>query len=80
MAKLKKRTSAKPDTNETRVIHLLSKMGLVVDREWNPKKIKVGTVVPETGNEFNTFREMDGVKNRVGLEIQFEKYAFTSLN
>lgn len=35
--------------------------------EWNPKRIKYGN---------RQFREIDAIKNRVGLEIQFGKYSF----
>ena len=38
-------------------------------KKWLPKSIKFD-------DQTNAFREIDGLKNKVGLEIQFGKYAF----
>lgn len=38
------------------------------------------TIVPETGATHTRFREMDKIKNQVGVEIQFGKYAFMVYN
>ena len=53
---------------------------LFEEREWHKKKIPVSTTVPETGRTHNGSREMDAVKNKVGVEIQFGKYAFMIYN
>jgi len=48
------------------------------ERGWtkpNPKS-KKGFKEPRIKLGGNEFREMDGIKNKVGLEIQFGKYAF----
>jgi hypothetical protein len=37
---------------------------------------KKGYIEPRHKFDGNRFREMDGIKNKVGLEIQFGKYAF----
>lgn len=45
--------------------------------DWTEKtKTKKGFREPRIYFEGNRFREMDGIKNGVGLEIQFGKYAF----
>lgn len=49
--------------------------------EWSTGvRIKVKTSVPETGKEHKGYREMDAVKNKLGVEIQFGKYAFMVYN
>jgi len=53
---------------------------LFKDREWKTVRINVKTKVPETGETHEGFREMDMVKNKVGIEIQFGKYAFMVYN
>jgi|FaiFalFF_MnMetaG_3_1042247.scaffolds.fasta_scaffold06330_3 hypothetical protein len=47
---------------------------------WRSVRINVQTFVPETGETSVGFREMDFVKNKLGLEIQFGKYAFMVYN
>jgi hypothetical protein len=47
---------------------------------WYATRIEVKTSVPETGNAHKGFREMDAVKNRLGVEVQFGKYAFMVYN
>ena len=49
-------------------------------RGWKRKRIKVKTTVPEIGSTRIGYREMDAVKNRVGVEVQFGKYAFMVYN
>jgi hypothetical protein len=53
---------------------------LFEERGWQPIKIDVETAIPETGETHTGYREMDMVKNGVGVEIQFGKYAFTVYN
>jgi len=47
---------------------------------WTPVKIAMETFVPELGKKHKGFREMDLVKNKLGLELQFGKYAFMVYN
>jgi hypothetical protein len=52
-------------------------------RGWSTKKanrIIVETHVPETGSNHIGFREMDAIKNKLGVEVQFGKYAFMVYN
>lgn len=44
------------------------------------KRIYVKTTVPEIGVTHKGYREMDAVKNNLGVEIQFGKYAFMVYN
>ncbi|MGI8856725.1 MAG: BglII/BstYI family type II restriction endonuclease [Thermomicrobiales bacterium] len=44
--------------------------------KYSEVRVSLITKVEETGSEHLGFRAMDGVKNGVGLEIQFGKYAF----
>jgi hypothetical protein len=44
--------------------------------KFSEPRVPLTTRVAETGSEHKGFRAMDGVKNGVGLEIQFGKYAF----
>ena len=50
------------------------------ERGWKTVRINVKTTVPEIGETHEGFREMDMVKNKVGVEIQFGKYAFMVYN
>lgn len=43
-------------------------------------RIPVKTYVPEIAKEHKGFREMDAIKNGVGVEVQFGKYAFMVYN
>jgi hypothetical protein len=44
---------------------------------WKPKRVAVSSPMARGGGLLHTgFREMDGVKNELGLEVQFGKYAF----
>ena len=49
-------------------------------RGWRATRIGVKTSVPETGQTHKGFREMDAVKNNLGVEVQFGKYAFMVYN
>jgi len=49
-------------------------------RGWEVKRITVKTIVPEIGQEHTGFREIDAVKNKLGVEVQFGKYAFMVYN
>jgi hypothetical protein len=53
---------------------------LFEERGWKPVRISVETMIPETGEKHKGFREMDEVKNMVGVEVQFGKYAFMVYN
>jgi len=53
---------------------------LLKSRGWETKRIQVRTVVPEIGEEHVGFREIDAVKNKLGVEVQFGKYAFMIYN
>lgn len=53
---------------------------LLKEKGWKVLRIKVKTTVPETGNEHKGYREMDAVKNKLGVEVQFGKYAFMVYN
>lgn len=50
------------------------------NKGWYTPRIEVKTVVRETGETHKGFREMDLVKNQLGLELQFGKYAFMVYN
>lgn len=54
--------------------------GLFEERKWETVRIDVKTFIPEIGKPHKGFREMDKVKNKVGVEIQFGKYAFMVYN
>ena len=43
---------------------------------WNAMRISIAAPLARGNANHVGFREMDGVKNRLGLEIQFGKYAF----
>lgn len=43
---------------------------------WKKPRIKYTTTVPETGGTYSGFIEGDGLKNGLGLEVQFGKYSF----
>jgi hypothetical protein len=59
-----------PDLNKAMKIELR-------DEGWTQKSEgKKGYIEPRHKFGKNRFREMDGIKNKVGLEIQFGKYAF----
>ena len=52
-------------------------------RNWKTGKfarIQVKTFVPEICKEHKGFREMDAIKNNLGVEVQFGKYAFMVYN
>lgn len=47
---------------------------------WIRKRISVKTTVPEIGETHEGYREIDAVKNGLGVEVQFGKYAFMIYN
>jgi hypothetical protein len=52
-------------------------------RDWKTGKfarIEAKTFVPEISREHKGFREMDAIKNKLGVEVQFGKYAFMVYN
>jgi hypothetical protein len=53
---------------------------LLKDEGWEVKRINTKTFVPEIGEEHRGFREIDAVKNKLGVEVQFGKYAFMVYN
>lgn len=53
---------------------------LLSDDKWEVIRIKTKTTVPETGESHKGYREMDAVKNKLGVEVQFGKYAFMVYN
>lgn len=54
---------------------------LLKRKNWKPKRIKVKTKIPELKNTVHVgFREIDAVKNKLGVEVQFGKYAFMVYN
>lgn len=54
---------------------------LFEERGWKTNvKIDVKTTIPEIETVHEGSREMDAVKNKVGIEVQFGKYAFMVYN
>jgi len=53
---------------------------LLKDDKWKVTRIIVKTFVPEISEEHKGFREIDAVKNKLGVEVQFGKYAFMVYN
>jgi hypothetical protein len=56
---------------------------LFEEKHWktrNHARIQVKTYIPEIGEEHRGFREMDAIKNKVGVEVQLGKYAFMVYN
>jgi len=50
------------------------------ERGWKKERIEMTTFIPEIGASHKGFREIDLVKSRVGMEVQFGKYAFMVYN
>jgi len=50
------------------------------NRGWQKQRIKMTTYISEINLKHEGFREIDLVKNKVGVEIQFGKYAFMVYN
>lgn len=50
------------------------------EKGWETVRLRVFTEVQETGATHKGFREMDAVKNKLGVEVQFGKYAFMVYN
>lgn len=54
---------------------------MLKDNGWTiGKRIYLKTTVPEIGETHEGYREIDAVKNNLGAEIQFGKYAFMVYN
>jgi hypothetical protein len=53
---------------------------LFEQRGWRTWKIRVKTDIPEINREHKGTREIDMVKNKLGVEVQFGKYAFMVYN
>lgn len=55
---------------------------LFLKKKWKTVRINVRTEVPELGKKYihKGFREIDAVKNKLGVEVQFGKYAFMVYN
>jgi hypothetical protein len=53
---------------------------LLKESEWEIRRITLKTFVPEIGKEHIGFREIDAVKDKLGVEVQFGKYAFMVYN
>ena len=54
---------------------------MLKDNGWTiGKRIYLQTTVPEIGETHEGYREIDAVKNSLGAEIQFGKYAFMVYN
>lgn len=47
---------------------------------WKTVRINVETTIPEIQKAHKGFREIDAVKNKLGIEVQFGKYAFMVYN
>ncbi len=66
------------ELNRAMKANLYPKGWAEVDKKgkFKEKRVRVSTHVPEIGEDHKGDRAMDGIKNKVGLEIQFGKYAF----
>lgn len=49
-------------------------------RGWGKKRLEMVTEVPEIHETHRGFREMDFIKNQLGVEVQLGKYAFMVYN
>jgi len=49
-------------------------------RGWGKKRVRLRVQIPQTGQTHEADREMDYVKNGVGVEVQFGKYSFMVYN
>jgi len=54
--------------------------GAFENKGWGKKKLEMVTQVPEIHETHYGFREMDFVKNKLGVEVQLGKYAFMVYN
>ena len=55
-------------------------MNLFTQKNWRKIRISTETKIIETGKVHKGYREMDFVKNKLGVEVQFGKYAFQIYN
>jgi len=53
---------------------------LFKERGWAKARLNVMSSIPETGKTHRGTREMDAVKNKLGVEVQLGKYAFMVYN
>jgi len=53
---------------------------LFKERGWVKVRLNVRSSIPETGKTHRGSREIDAVKNKLGVEVQFGKYAFMVYN
>ena len=85
-ASILKTKISKEKTMKDRALYSPKELNKTFDRlfkenDWEIKvRIKVKTTVQETGRTHNGFREIDAVKNKLGVEVQFGKYAFMVYN
>jgi hypothetical protein len=63
-----------------KVINKLFKKALKENGWTIGKRIYLKTTVPEIGETHKGYREIDAVKNNLGVEVQFGKYAFMVYN
>ena len=49
-------------------------------RGWEKRRIRLSVYIQQTGQTYEAVREMDYVKNSVGVEVQFGKYSFMAYN
>ncbi|RLE67573.1 MAG: restriction endonuclease [Thermoprotei archaeon] len=49
-------------------------------RGWEKRRIRLSVNIQQTGQTYEADREMDYVKNGVGVEVQFGKYSFMVYN
>src|SRR3989344_3648837 len=76
---------SKEKTMENRALYSPIEMNkefkkLFVERSWKSHRIRMETKIPEIGKIHKGFREMDAVKNKLGVEVQFGKYSFMVYN
>lgn len=53
---------------------------LFSERGWSSHRIPMITEIPEIKKKHTGFREMDAIKNKLGVEVQFGKYSFMVYN
>lgn len=53
---------------------------LFTQKGWRKERIQLSIIIPETKDTHSGFRELDMVKNNLGIELQFGKYAFMVYN
>jgi hypothetical protein len=53
---------------------------LFSERGWKSVRMSMVTEIPEIKKTHTGFREMDAIKNKLGVEVQFGKYSFMVYN